>query len=78
MSDNASSAVVLGFFALVATPILAGGYFTHDLQQRAVVEVQDRTFKTSCKTYRDMTTWERWSTPLGWQDSWCDDYLHRM
>lgn len=78
MSDNAKAAFVVGFFALVGTPILAGGYFEHQLQQKAVVEVQDRIFKTSCKTYKEMSTWERWSTPLGWQDSWCDDYLARM
>ncbi|ANL12027.1 MULTISPECIES: hypothetical protein [unclassified Rhizobium] len=78
MSDNASRAVVLGFFAIVATPILAGGYFEHALQQKAVVEVQERNFARSCQTYKEMTTWERWSTPLGWRDSWCDDYLARM
>ncbi|MGR9431372.1 hypothetical protein [Rhizobium leguminosarum] len=78
MSDSANATVVLGFFAIVSAPVLAGGYYMHELQQKAVVESQDRTFKTSCKTYKDMTTWERWSTPLGWRYSWCDDYLARM
>jgi len=78
MSDNASRAVVVGFFAILATPVFAGGYYMHALQQKAVVGLQDKTFKTSCAVYKGMTTWERWTTPLGWQDGWCKDYLARM
>lgn len=40
MSDS-DATVVLGFFAMVSTPVLAGGYFAYDLQHRAVVEVQE-------------------------------------
>ncbi len=78
MSNGAHATVVLGFFAIVSTPVIAGIVANRDLHQRAVAEVREDFFRTSCATYKDMTTWERWSTPLGWQDGWCDDYLHRM
>lgn len=78
MANTAEGAVVLGFFALISTPIVAGLIATNDLQHRAVVEVQERVFPTACRTYKGMTTWERWTTPLGWEASWCDEYLDRM
>ncbi|RVH69233.1 hypothetical protein CN198_14335 [Sinorhizobium meliloti] len=78
MANGLEGAVVLGFFALVATPFVAGGIAMNDLQERAVVEVRERIFPTACHTYKGLTTWERWTTPLGWQDGWCDEYLERM
>jgi len=78
MSDSANATVVLGFLAIISTPVLAGGYYIHQLQQKAVVESQDLTFRSSCKSYKEMTTWDRWSTSKGWRESWCNDYLDRM
>lgn len=78
MSNGAHGVVVLGFFAIISTPIVAGMIATNDLQDRAVREYHERSFASSCDTYRDMTTWERWSTPHGWDFGWCEEYLHRM
>ncbi|WP_429819129.1 hypothetical protein [Ensifer sp. B1-9] len=78
MATNAEGVVVLGFFALISTPIVAGMIATNDLQHRAVVEVQERIFVTACTSYKEATTWERWTTPVYWKFGWCEDYLHRM
>ncbi len=78
MSNGLHSAVVLGFFAIVSTPVIAGIVANRDLHQRAVDEVNERDFRDSCASYKEASTWKRWTTPMGWSDSWCDEYLHRM
>lgn len=78
MATNAEGIVVLGFFALISTPIVAGLIATNNLQHRAVVEVQERIFTTACRSYKAATTWERWTTPVYWESGWCDEYLDRM
>ena len=70
---------VLGFFVVVLGPVIGGGYIANrNLQNRAVAEVREQIYPTACAYYKGMTTWQRWTTPLGWQDGWCDDYLDRM
>lgn len=79
MTSKAEGTVVLGFLALIAVPVIGGGiYFENALQDRAVDEIRDRTFATSCSVHKELTTWQRWTTPLGWNDSWCEKYLDRM
>ncbi|MGH0214436.1 hypothetical protein NKY66_11030 [Sinorhizobium meliloti] len=78
MANGLQGTVVLGFFALVSAPLVAGGIAMNDLQEKAVIEVNERIFATACIRYKDASTWERWTTPLGWKFGWCDEYLHRM
>lgn len=71
MSNGAHSVVVLGFFR----DHIDADRRRHDSDQRSarsgVWEYHERSFASSCDTYRDMTTWERWSTPQGWDFGWC-------
>ncbi|MBY3151218.1 hypothetical protein HFO56_02230 [Rhizobium laguerreae] len=65
-------------FNPIASGVVGGFVANSNLQARAVDEVNERNFQTACVVYKEASTWQRWTTPMGWSDSWCEDYLHRM
>jgi hypothetical protein len=65
-------------FNPIVSSIIGGMVAGNALQARAEDEVRERSFRTSCALYKKATTWERWSTPIHWSDSWCEDYIGRM
>lgn len=81
MFVRAVAAAVFGgllVFNPVTLSVVGGMVAHHQLQQRAVEEVHERNFRTSCDMYQAATTWERWTTPVHWTFGWCENYLHRM
>lgn len=78
MTFKPESAVVLVFFALLSMPVVAGIYHTEAVRNTSASEVQDRIYATTCGRYKDMTTWDRWTTSTGWKMGWCGKYLDRM
>lgn len=79
MSDGLRTVFVVGFLCLTLGPVIGGGIIANrNLQNRAVEEANERDFRDACASYKEASTWKRWSTPMGWSDSWCDEYLHRM
>ncbi|WP_173995725.1 hypothetical protein [Agrobacterium tumefaciens] len=78
-----SRAVILVMGAFIAfnpitTSVVAGAIKMNEIQNRAVMEVQERAFQDVCIRYKDATKWERWTTPNFWELGWCEDYLDRM
>lgn len=79
MSDGLRTTFVVGFLSLTLGPVIGGGIIANrDLHARAVAEANEHDFRDACVSYKEASTWQRWTTPMGWSDSWCEDYLHRM
>jgi hypothetical protein len=76
--SKAHDVVVLGFFAILSVPIVAGLYFDMDLQRRASAEVEERIYTTACVRYKKADTWSRWTNPGLWKMGWCDKFIDRM
>lgn len=72
--------LIAGFilFNPITTSVIGGLWAGSNLQDRALIEVQDRSFMTACAPYKEASTWERWTTPMFWSDGWCEKYLDRM
>jgi hypothetical protein len=58
--------------------VVGGLAANSSLQANAVDEVNEKVFRTACVVYKNASTWERWTTPMGWSDRWCEKYLDRM
>lgn len=80
-SVRAISLVVLGavlLFNPISLAVWSGLMFQRDFNAKHTQRGNDLTYATLCPIYRDMSSWERWTSRQGWKYGWCENYLDRI